>query len=145
MIRLMIVDDHPAIREALLATFSSDPSFHVAAEAESGEEGMRLAQETSLDVVLLDLLLPASDGFQTCARLLELRQELRVVAMTGFNEESLMTAAFDAGASGFVLKESSPGMIREAVQAVAEGQVFIDPHFGAAIVAAAWNLQRPGP
>lgn len=122
MIRLLIVDDHPSIREALLATFSPHPGFEVVAEAESGEEALRLAGETPVDVVLLDLRLPGGDGFQTCARLLELQPGLRVVAMTGLNEESLMTAAFAAGASCFVLKGSSPGTIREAVRTVAAGQ-----------------------
>lgn len=145
MIRLLLVDDHPSIREGLLAIFSQDPDFQVIAEAESGEQALRLVRETSPDVVLLDLRLPAADGFATCASLLKARPGIRVVAFTAFTEKSLMTTAFAAGASGFVLKESSPALIREAVRAVASGQVFIDPHFGAAIIATALGVRQPGP
>ena len=135
MIRILIVDDHPAILEGLRAILAPEPEFRVVGEAESGDEAMRIVRQAPADVVLLDLRLPTRDGFDTCFQLIRIRPALRVVALTAFTDEGSIASAFSAGARGFVLKGSPPALVREAIRAVAAGGFFIDSRVGDRVLA----------
>lgn len=143
MIRILLVDDHPAMREGLTATFGADPELKVVGEAESAQEALEVLARRDADVAVVDLLLPGVSGLDLCARLAGSKPALRILALTGYADDRAMLDAFAAGAHGFVVKGSTPPLIREAVKSVARGETFVDPKVGDRLVAIATRGQEP--
>lgn len=122
----MIVDDHPLVREGLRHVFACANGFRIVAEASSGEEALREASHSNLDVALIDVRLPGIDGFATSRRLRLTRPELEVVIVTQLRRVESQNAARDAGAIAFVTKSSHHTILMEAVAAAAHGISFFD-------------------
>lgn len=127
-IRIGIVDDHPIVRNGLLTFLSASPKIHVVFEAATGEEALALLPSTPTDVVLMDLVLPgALDGIATIRAMRERYPEIRVIALTSFQETSRMRAAINAGAVGYLEKTIHPDDLLDALFQVARGQSVLDP------------------
>ena len=142
MTRILIVDDHPVVREGLTAVMADEPDFAVVAQAETGEAAVREVVRTRPDVVVMDQRLPGMSGTQACEQMLKRVPSVRVIILTSFPHEGSMIAAFSAGARGFLLKESEPSVFRYAVRTVATGGTFTDPHVAGQLVALATNRRR---
>ncbi len=99
-IRLLIVDDHPVVRDGLRGIFSDDPEFDVVGEAADGEEGVAMAGSLRPDVILMDLRMPGVDGATAIRRLVERGVESRVLVLTTFDTDSDVVPAIEAGATG---------------------------------------------
>ena len=105
-IRVLIVDDHSVVRTGLRVFLDLQPDIEVVGEAADGSEGVAVARRLEPDVVLMDLLMPNMDGITAIGRIKEERPETEIVTMTSFIEEEKVTAALEAGASGYVLKDA---------------------------------------
>ena len=121
-IKLLIVDDHPIVRHSLISLLTAyGPQFQVVAQAHNAEEALVQAELTSPDVVLTDLQMKPTSGIELIARLSQRQPGIRFVVFTASTQEEHMLQAFDAGAAGYVVKESEEGEIVKAIEAVMGG------------------------
>jgi DNA-binding NarL/FixJ family response regulator len=125
-IRVLLVDDHAVVRMGLRAFFDLQADIEVVGEAGDGSEGVAMARRLEPDVVLMDLLMPNMDGVTAIGRIKAERPETEIVTMTSFIEESKVTAALEAGASGYVLKDAEAEEVAAAVRAAFHGEVHLD-------------------
>ncbi|HEX2195470.1 MAG TPA: response regulator transcription factor [Actinomycetota bacterium] len=142
MIRILVVDDHPVVREGLIAILGDDPGFVVCGQAGTAAEAVAEAARLRPDVVVLDVRLPGATGVEVCADLAGRVPSTRVVMLTSFPNDGVLMNAFAAGARGFVLKESEPAVIRQAVRTVADGATYADPKVAGKLVALATRGRR---
>ena len=126
-IRVLIVDDHSVVRMGLRMFFDLQPDIEVVGEATDGSEGVAMARRLEPDVVLMDLLMPNMDGVTAIGRIKAERPVTEIVTMTSFIEEEKVTAALEAGASGYVLKDAEAEEVAAAVRAAYAGEVHLDP------------------
>jgi DNA-binding NarL/FixJ family response regulator len=128
-IRVLIADDQHLIRAGLVALFNAAPGLEVVGEASDGEQAVALAAETSPDIVLMDVQMPVLDGIGATRRILSAPGEHRpqVVMLTMFDLDKYVYTALGEGASGFLLKDTSPQRIIAAVHAIAAGDILIAP------------------
>jgi DNA-binding NarL/FixJ family response regulator len=126
-IRVLIVDDHAVVRMGLRTFFDLQDDIEVVGEAADGSEGVAMARRLEPDVVLMDLLMPNMDGITAIGRIKAERPETEIVTMTSFIEEDKVTAALEAGASGYVLKDAEAEEVAAAVRAAFAGEVHLDP------------------
>lgn len=127
MIRILIVDDHPVVREGLVGILNDEPDFALVGEAESGEEALGMIERIRPDVVLMDVRLPRMSGMEACSAVTRRYPSTRVVILTTFSNDGIALNAIASGASGFVLKQSKPSIIRTAVREVSRGRTYSDP------------------
>ena len=124
-IRVMVVDDHPVMRDGLRDALEASGRFEVVGLAEDGEEAVRTVGELRPEVIVMDVLMPVKDGIDACREIMELLPDTRVLMLTASNEEDAVIEAVAAGATGYLLKYSRPKELVEAVVDVAEGRLRI--------------------
>ncbi|MBQ5357894.1 MAG: response regulator transcription factor, partial [Alistipes sp.] len=127
MIRIALVDDHTLFRRGMKLLLGSHPDFEVVAEAASGEEFLSLIGQVHPDVVFMDYSMPGMNGAQTTERALEIAPELKVITLSMFGDNIYYTRMVEAGAKGFLLKDSEFDVVVEAVQTVYEGGSYFSP------------------
>lgn len=142
MTRVLLVDDHPVVREGVGAVLSSEPDLKIIGGVSSAEQAFKEIERLAPEVLVMDVRLPGMDGIEACASLLQTHPRLRIVILTRFPNESVMMRAFNAGAKGFVIKESDPDVLRQAVRMVAGGGTFVDPKVAGRLVALATKGRR---
>ncbi|MBC6459259.1 response regulator [Actinomadura sp. HBU206391] len=121
MIRVLLVDDQHLVRMGLTMLCESADDVEVAGEASNGHEAVRLAERLLPDVVLMDLHMPGMDGVTATERITAARPATRVLALTTFDDDDHLYPALAAGACGFVVKDTPPGELLDAVRRAAEG------------------------
>ncbi|WP_424861505.1 response regulator [Streptomyces sp. MMS24-I29] len=126
-IRVVIADDEPLIRAGIRMILTSDPSIEVAAEAPNGREAVELARAYAVDVVLLDLQMPVMDGLTALAELRTAAPKARVIVLTTFGERENVLRALEQGGAGFLLKDTAPAELIQAVRAAAAGDAYLSP------------------
>jgi DNA-binding NarL/FixJ family response regulator len=126
-IRVMVVDDDELMRTGLRAVLSSDDGIEVVEEAGDGEQAVRRAKRSRPELVLMDVRMPGQDGIAATADLLVAVPEAKVVILTTFEEDEYIHGALRAGASGFLLKRTSPEDLTAAVHRVAAGEALLSP------------------
>jgi DNA-binding NarL/FixJ family response regulator len=126
-IRVLLVDDHAVVRSGLKTFFDLLDDIEVVGEASDGSEGVAMTRRLKPDVVLMDLLMPNMDGITAIGRIKSELPETEIVTMTSFIEEEKVTAALEAGASGYVLKDAEAEEVAAAVRAAYHGEVHLDP------------------
>lgn len=126
-IRVLVADDHSMVRQGLAMFFDGDPEVTIVGEARNGDEAVAMAQVLHPDVVLMDLIMPAMDGVEATRQLRRTYPGAQVVAMTSVVEENGVRRAIEAGAIGYVLKDTRPDELREAVLAAGQGRVRFAP------------------
>lgn len=134
LIRVVIVDDHPIVREGLHAIMSAEADVTVVGQFGTAEEALEAMTRLQPDVAVVDVRLPKMSGVDACGLLLRRHPRIRVILLTSFPSEGAMVAALSYGAHGFLVKESEPSLLRQAVRAVAHGGTFIDPRIAAKLV-----------
>ena len=125
VLRVMVVDDHAAFAESLREVLGHRPGLELTASAGSGEEAVRLADETRPDVILMDQRLPGTSGAQTTAQILARLPSTKVVMLTGGGTDDEMLDAIEAGVSGYLMKTARVAEIADAIQRVAAGEMLI--------------------
>jgi NarL family two-component system response regulator LiaR len=134
-IRVLLVDDHPVVRQGLRALLSTQDGIEVVGEADDGDVAVSAAERLSPDVVLMDVVMPAMDGVEALRRIVERRPETRVVMLTSYADERRAIEAVDAGASGFLLKDASPRDVVSAIRAAHRGEAVLHPAVAAKLMA----------
>jgi DNA-binding NarL/FixJ family response regulator len=127
MIRLVVVDDHPIVRQGLVATLDDEADFQVVGAAGSAEEAMTLVRDHQPDLVLLDLELPGMSGVDAIPGLLEAGPGTRILVFTAYDTDERVLSAVRAGAGGYLLKGASVTEITGAIRAVAGGGTALAP------------------
>ena len=126
-IRILVADDHPVVRQGLVAMLSTQPDFEVVGEAGSGVETFQRIVSHKPDVVLLDLEMPELDGVEVLQRLQDLGQDVRVIVFTAFDTDERIVSAVQAGAQGYLLKGAPRDQIFEAIRVISEGGSLLQP------------------
>ncbi|MFD6714821.1 LuxR family transcriptional regulator [Micromonospora sp. TSRI0369] len=127
MISLLIVDDHPVVRNGLRGMFSADPRFEVLGEAGDGAEAIVAAEALRPDVILMDLRMPRVDGVTAIRELARRGVPARVLVLTTYDTDSDVLPAVEAGATGYLLKDAPSEELFRAVEAAAQGQAALSP------------------
>jgi DNA-binding NarL/FixJ family response regulator len=144
MIRVLIVDDHPVVREGLRVVLEDTKEMEVVGEAGSAEEALSSVERALPDIVLLDLELPGMNGVDAIPRLAGAASHPRVIILTAYDTEERVLAALKAGAVGYVLKGAPAGEIAQAIRAVAGGGSYLTPRVAARVVAQVNAPRRSG-
>lgn len=126
-IKVMIVDDHEVVRLGLRAVLEIEKDFEVAGDAPDAASALRAATVLRPDVVLMDVRMPGTDGIEACRQLRERLPETRVIMLTSYGDEDAVMAAIMAGASGYLLKNTSRTELLAALRSAARGQSLLDP------------------
>lgn len=126
-VRLLLVDDHQIVRKGLRALLDTEADLQVVGEASSGAEAVELAARLRPDVILMDLVMPGMDGVEATRRILEHDPRARVLVLTSFGSDNKVFPAIKAGALGFLLKDTRPEELIEALHAAAKGESALDP------------------
>jgi DNA-binding NarL/FixJ family response regulator len=126
-IRMIIVDDHPVVRDGLRGIFTDDDAFEVVGEAADGPEALVVARHTNPDVVLMDLRMPKMSGAEVIRRLREQTPGIHVLVLTTFDDDADVLPAIKQGATGYLLKDTPRADLRRAVQAAARGETVLSP------------------
>ena len=126
-IRLLVADDHPMLREGLVAVLGTQPDFDVVAEAADGSEVVRLAEKLKPDVILLDLEMPHVDGVAALERLRDAGSEARAIVFTAYDTDERILRSLRAGARGYLLKGASRAEIFDAIRTVHSGGSLLGP------------------
>ena len=126
-IRVLIVDDHAMVRRGMRDFLDLHDDLEVVGEASDGNGALEAAVATRPDVVVMDLLMPGLDGIAATAEIKARHPSIQVVAITSFIEEERITAAIEAGASGFLLKDAEADDLATAIRAAFAGEVYLDP------------------
>ena len=148
-IRILVVDDHAVVREGLRAFLALQEGFEIVGEAADGEAALERAAELDPDVILMDLVMPGRDGV-SAMRELHMRaggrggrgSRPRVIVLTSFLDDDRLLPAIEAGAAGYLLKNSEPAELARAVRAAHAGEAIIDPTAAARLVDALSSKDR---
>jgi len=127
MIRVLLVDDHTVVRRGLRLAFGLEGDFEIVGEAENGKQAIEAVAALLPDVVVMDLLMPVMNGVDATREIRSRFPDVEVVALTSVLEDRMVVDVVEAGAAGYMLKESRPDDLFEAVRAAARGEVRLDP------------------
>ncbi len=134
--KLFIVEDHTILREGLKALLSARPDWEIVGEAGEGDAAIRGVEKLKPDLVLMDLSLPKMNGTEAMREIKRLSPSTKILALTVHKNEEYISAAFEAGAEGYVLKDATHAELELAIQNVLAGKTFISPGISGKIVAA---------
>jgi two-component system, NarL family, response regulator NreC len=141
-IRVLVVDDHAVVRAGLRRVLDAEEDIETVGEAPTAERALFEAIESRPDVVLMDVVMPGKGGIDGMPALLQAVPETRVVMLSMQDDPRYVREAFEAGASGYVLKEAADTDVVDAIRAVAAGERYVHPKLGARLVAAESEERR---
>lgn len=144
MIRIMLVDDHTMVREALRVVLEQDNSLQVVAEASDGETALRLAEEFAPDVVVMDVALPGQSGIETTRRLLARHPDIKVLALSTYLDRRIIQQMLDVGARGYIAKSAAGVELKQGIRSVFQGRSYLCAEV-AALVADSLRNRPPPP
>lgn len=133
-IRLIIADDHEIFRDGLALMLSKQPDIRLVGQAGTGRQLLDLVAELKPDVVMTDIKMPVMDGIEATRSLLELYPELKIIALSMFDEENLIVDMLEAGAKGYLLKNADKQEILDAIQSVYEEKTYYCRHTSAKLI-----------
>ncbi|MFF3515878.1 response regulator [Streptomyces sp. NPDC002573] len=140
-VSLLIVDDHPVVRDGLRGMFDNAPGFRVLGEASNGVEAVALAGRLDPDVILMDLRMPGGTGVQAITELTRRGARAKILVLTTYDTDSDTLPAIEAGATGYLLKDAPRDDLFTAVRAAAEGRTVLSPAVASRLVSA---VRAPG-
>ena len=126
-IRLLIADDHLIVRQGLRLILETEQDFELIGEAADGVEAVQLAEQLKPDVILMDLRMPRMDGISAIRQLRIEQPEVAIVILTTYNEDDLMRQGLEAGARGYLLKDTDRATLFNTIRAAAQGQTLLKP------------------
>ena len=124
-IRVMVVDDHPIMRNGLRDALGDEPDFQVVGLAADGVEAVSMAPQVAPDVIVMDVMMPNRDGVDACRDIMELLPDVKVLMLTASTEEDAVVEAVAAGATGYLQKHSGPEELASAIRDMAQGRLRI--------------------
>ena len=144
MIRVMVVDDQELIRQSLKVILSVNADMEVVGIAGDGSETLKVIEECRPDVVLMDIRMPVMDGVECTARIKEKHPEIKVIALTTFDDDEFVFGALKNGASGYLLKGSSLQELSAAIRTVYSGGAMINPNVASKVIQQFSSMANPG-
>lgn len=142
-IRVLVVDDHPLVREGLIAILGAEPDFEIAGEAASGETALELLLHIQVDVLVTDFRLPGMDAAALCRAIAEIGYGADIVVLSAFLDEDAVYAALMAGARAYVVKDVDAEELKRAIRVVARGETSVDSKVTGRIIGWAAKAERP--
>jgi len=139
-IQVLIVDDHAIVRKGVRALLAEVDGIEVVGEAGNGKEAVTLAEELNPDVIMMDLVMPVMDGVEAISKITEQQKEVRIIALTSFATDDMVFPAIKSGALGYILKDSEPERLIDAIQQVHRGEPSLDPSIARKVLN---ELSRP--
>ncbi len=139
MIKVLVVDDHHLVRTSLAHLLASEEDIAVVGEAASGEEAITLCRKLEPDVVVMDLRMPGIGGLEATRKIMRNHPDVRVLALTGFMEDNFAQRLLEAGACGFISKDTQVPDMVEAIRSVFAGQRYISPDIAQRLVLARFD------
>lgn len=133
-ITVMIVDDHEMVRQGASGYLEAQPDITVVAEAESGEEAIRLAREHVPDVVLMDLVMPGMDGVQATRKVKDISPRTQIIVLTSYHQDEHIFPALQAGAISYLLKDVKAKELVQAIHRAAQGEATLHPKVAARVI-----------
>jgi len=133
-ITVMIVDDHEMVRRGACSYLEAQPDISVVAQAGSGEEAVRLAQEQIPDVVLMDLVMPGMDGVEATRKVKNASPRTQIIILTSFHQDEYIFPALQAGAISYLLKDVKAAELLEAIRRAAQGEATLHPKIAARVI-----------
>jgi NarL family two-component system response regulator LiaR len=143
-IRVMIVDDHDMVRRGLSAFLKAKPDLELVGEARNGREALRVCEQVQPHVILMDLVMPEMSGAEATLAIRQSCPEVRVIALTSFQERELVQQALQAGAISYLLKNVSANELADAIRAAHSGRSTLAPEAAQALVQSAAQEPTPG-
>jgi DNA-binding NarL/FixJ family response regulator len=143
VIRVLLVDDHPVVRQGLRGMLEAEADLTVVGEASSGAEAVEFVAQNPPDVVLMDLRMPGMDGASATARIVASKSPSRVVVLTTYETDTDILRAVEAGAAGYLLKDSSREELVNAIRAAARGETVLAPSVVGKLVGRVRTPTRP--
>lgn len=144
IIKVMLVDDHPIVRDGLKALLLTNKDMEYVGEAGSGKETLIFCKRTVPDVILMDMAMPGMDGLETTRAVLDQHPEVEILILTSFPDENLVQRTLAAGAKGYLLKNVSSATLANAIRSAYAGQLSFSPEVTHALVEADSHPQRVG-
>lgn len=139
-IRILIADDHAVVREGLRALIATEPGMGLVGEATDGVDAVAKAQTLEPDVILLDLVMPRKNGIEAIKDIIRENPEARILVLTSFDEDEQVFGAIKAGALGYLMKDSAPGELLQAIRDVYQGESSLHPSIARKVIR---ELNRP--
>jgi NarL family two-component system response regulator LiaR len=139
-IRILIADDHAIVREGLRALIQTEEGMELVGEAVDGVTAVQLYQSLKPDLLLLDLLMPRKDGIAVIQEIKQFDPQARIIILTSFAEDNKVFPAIKAGAQGYLLKDTSPQELIQAIREVKQGESFLHPAIARKLI---HELNRP--
>src|SRR5512136_344187 len=133
-ITVMIVDDHEMVRRGACSYLEAQPDISVVAQACSGEEAVRLAQEHIPDVVLMDLVMPGMDGVDATRKVKDISPRTQIIILTSFHQDEYIFPALQAGAISYLLKDVKASELVEAIRRAARGEATLHPRIASRVI-----------
>jgi DNA-binding NarL/FixJ family response regulator len=143
-IRLVLVDDHPVVREGLRGMLEAEPDLSVVGEAGSGDEAVVVARTAAPDVILMDLRMRGLDGAAATERILAESPGIKIIVLTTYETDADILRAVEAGASGYLLKDASRAELAGAIRAAVRGETVLAPSVAGRLVRQVRNPVQPG-
>jgi len=141
-IRVLIADDHAVVREGLRALITSEPGMEIVGEAKDGCEVLEQVRAVRPDVILLDLVMPRQNGLETIHEINREFSGARILVLTSFAEDNMVFSAIQAGALGYLLKDSSPAELLQAIRDVYQGESSLHPGIARKLIREMTRLSR---
>lgn len=129
IIKIVMADDHPIVRQGIQALLKSEPDFSIIGEAANGLETVKLVERLQPDVLLLDLMIPELNGFEVAKRVSRRCPKTRIVVFTIYNQEFYVLKAIKSGAAAYVVKGSNISHLIQAIRKVIAGEYYLSPPF----------------
>lgn len=139
-IRILVADDHTLVRAGMCALLNSEPGMEVVGEAADGVEAVERAGSLEPDVILLDLVMPRKDGIEAITEICKHRRDARILVLTGYTDDEKVFPAIKAGALGYLLKDSEPQELLQAIRSVYAGEPSLAPTIARKLIR---DIQRP--
>jgi DNA-binding NarL/FixJ family response regulator len=134
MIRVLIADDHPVVRTGIVGMIASQDDFEIVGEAENGSEAVALAADLKPDVILMDLRMPGMDGVEAIEILQAEQPDVQVLVLTTYDSDADILRAVEAGATGYLLKDSPREILFDGIRAAARGESVLAPSVAARLM-----------
>jgi DNA-binding NarL/FixJ family response regulator len=144
-IKILIVDDHPVVREGIGAMLKREPDFKIVGEASNGLEAVEQARGLSPDVILMDLRMPEMDGVEAITRIKEAKPEVKFIILTTYSDDEYIFKGIAAGARAYLLKDAPREELFKAIRAVYRGESLIQPVVASRVLDKLAELSRKNP
>jgi NarL family two-component system response regulator LiaR len=143
-IDVLIVDDHPIVRHGIRTILLTFDDINVIGEAGNGQEALAFCQETLPDVILMDIVMPGMNGVEATQALLERYPQLKIIMLTSFPDQDAVQQTLEAGAAGYLLKDTPKEVVGEAIRSAHEGRTVLAPEATEALIKARTSPPKPG-